>query len=284
MSTTPTRQGEGVLWRGSLCPEPPSSHYYALRRAPDGVREFLTALVIFQRDAGAIPWTVSDPAVGRAKAQWWRSELARIAEGGGDHPIAPALREWLAAGAVPLDDLRATLSAVEDDLDGGGFADMADLVTYGVQLGGGTYRAAARGLTGNDDAAVEWARAAGGAVTLVGRFRMLGRHLRQGRVYLPHNLLRHHGLSEEDLVTERGSQHRLEAALREHAEHLDGLFRETDRINVPRRPRRRLRPLLAHAALHRALLGQLRHQGVPVLRHRIHLTPLRKLWIAQRAR
>jgi phytoene synthase len=53
---------------------------------------------------------------------------------------------------------------------------------------------------------------------------------------------------------------------------------------VPGTERRSQRTLLAQAALASALLDEIERDGYHVLHQRIALTPIRKLWIAWRAR
>lgn len=278
------------LWGGPLAPAPPSTHYYALRRAAGKHLEPLTALVVFQRDAGTIPVLVSDPSVGRAKAHWWRSEIARMKEGGGDHPVAAALAPALQTGRLKADDLRPVLDAVDDDLDGGSFRDAADLLTYGVQLGGTTYRAAVRLLLDEPATAEAWAEALGAAVALTGRLRGFAQHARHGRLYLPATLLESHGLSVEGALAAATGGHgsepaALHAALHDYAGVLDAFYDEAERHTPDRRTRRALRPVIAHAAAYRQLLAQMAERGVgTVVSARVQLTALRKLWVTQWAR
>jgi phytoene synthase len=51
---------------------------------------------------------------------------------------------------------------------------------------------------------------------------------------------------------------------------------------LPARARRAQRPGLVMAAIYRTLLNEIRHGDFPVLRARVALTPLRKLWLAGR--
>jgi phytoene synthase len=51
---------------------------------------------------------------------------------------------------------------------------------------------------------------------------------------------------------------------------------------LPASAHRAQRPGLVMAAIYRALLDEIRRAGFPVLRARVSLTPLRKLWLAGR--
>jgi phytoene synthase len=51
---------------------------------------------------------------------------------------------------------------------------------------------------------------------------------------------------------------------------------------LPRADRRAQRPGLVMAAIYRALLDEIARDGYRVLRQRVALTPIRKLWIAWR--
>ena len=54
------------------------------------------------------------------------------------------------------------------------------------------------------------------------------------------------------------------------------------RAALPARARRAQRPGLVMAAIYRTLLDEIRRSEFPVLRARVALTPLRKLWLASR--
>jgi phytoene synthase len=49
---------------------------------------------------------------------------------------------------------------------------------------------------------------------------------------------------------------------------------------LPAEDRKAQRPGLMMAAIYRALLVEIRHDGFPVLKQRTALTPVRKMWIA----
>jgi phytoene synthase len=51
---------------------------------------------------------------------------------------------------------------------------------------------------------------------------------------------------------------------------------------LPARARRTQRPGLAMAAIYRTLLDEIQRDRFPVLRARVSLTPLRKLWLASK--
>jgi phytoene synthase len=51
---------------------------------------------------------------------------------------------------------------------------------------------------------------------------------------------------------------------------------------LPASARRSQRPGLVMAAIYRTLLNEIRSADFPVLRARVALTPLRKLWLAAR--
>ncbi|MFP4129624.1 MAG: squalene/phytoene synthase family protein, partial [Halorhodospira sp.] len=59
-----------------------SSLDYALRLAPRQRRGALQAVAAFSGEIRRVPLTASEPDVARARLHWWRTELARILDGG----------------------------------------------------------------------------------------------------------------------------------------------------------------------------------------------------------
>lgn len=264
-----------------------SSLDYALRLAPAQRRGALQAVAAFSAEIRRVPLTVSDPDVARAKLQWWRTELARILDGGGDHPVAAPLAAAVGDHGLPGTDLRALLDEADRVLDGDRPETFAEQREHAERYGAAPLRLAARVLT-DDDAADAYATTLGGAVSLTRNLRLQGWAARHGDSDLPRAQLRQAGVSEQGPLLQADGQAppALLDALRAQAEAVAPLYPQAVRQAPAGRARRRaLHPLTAYGAIHQALLTEIRRRGpAELIRGRITLPPLRKAWLAWRGR
>jgi len=165
---------------------PPGSdvYYSVLFLAPERRRATI-ALEAVRRELEDAVRDASDPAVVQSKLQWWRQELARLFEGGPEHPAAKALQPHLARydiGAVHLGEL---LAGVEADAMQNRYLDWPNLRRHGDQVAGVAGRLTAR-IAGQTHArTLEFARLMALAEQLVHFVRNLGEDVRHNRVYIP---------------------------------------------------------------------------------------------------
>ncbi len=131
-----------------------SSAYYALRLAPADRRPALEAIVGLAGEIRRIPAETTETDIGRARLRWWRSELARILEGGGTHPLAAPLRRAIAHHPRPGEELRALLEEAERALDGALPPTASDQFEAARRRAAAPARLAARVLA--DDASGPW--------------------------------------------------------------------------------------------------------------------------------
>ncbi len=266
---------------------PGSSLDCALRTAPRAARGDLLAVAAYAGELRRIPAEASEPGVARSRLQWWRTEHLRILDGGGEHPIASALAAAVERHALPGAELRALLDEADRTLDAQPPATLAEQRDEARRLGAAPQRLAARILCGPDTGAQAYAERAGAAAVLTRRLRLQGLAARRGQLQLPIAALEAQGLAPGHALADRSAegQQRLQAAVAAHAGELAGLYRQAAE-HAPREAalRRRLRPLAAYTAIHRALLEEIRRRPERLLAGRITLTPLRKAWLARRAR
>jgi len=86
--------------------------------APDEKRPHLLALYAFNAEILRVRDTVSEPALGLIRLQWWRDTLESIHAGSGaqGHPVAEALALAIAEGGLPKQALVDLVTAHEFDL------------------------------------------------------------------------------------------------------------------------------------------------------------------------
>ncbi|ABM61363.1 phytoene/squalene synthase family protein [Halorhodospira halophila] len=264
---------------------PGSSLDYALRLAPAHQREPLQAIAAFTGEIRRIPWHTQEAEVGRATLHWWRTELARILEGGGQHPLAAPLAAAVHEHQLPGAELRAILDEADRALDGDRPETFPEQLRLAERHAAAPLRLAAQVLVG-DASATGYATALGSAVGLTRSLRLQGLAARYGDSDLPRETLRQAGVPAEGplLQSDGTALPSLLRALAVQADAIAPLF-PAARGQAPEDRRRvaALRPVTAYAALHQALIAEILRRGpAELIRGRLTLTPLRKVWVAWR--
>ncbi|OWJ60128.1 squalene/phytoene synthase family protein [Paraburkholderia caledonica] len=265
---------------------PGSSTYYALRQAPAASQPRLTALFALRREFEETVKEVSDPAIGRTKLAWWQNELAALAAGTPTHPVSKALAASLPDVKAEYPALQALLSGFEMDLDQARYLDYPNLRRY-VQAVGGTFaslvaRSARTKASADGSQASDWSAPLGEALLLAQLVVETGNDARHGRIYIPIDEMQRFNVTAADLINRKYSDAFTELMRFQTKRARDAV--RTSLAAVPANERRSQRTLLAQGALASALLDEIERDGYHVLHQRIALTPIRKLWIAWRAK
>ncbi len=255
---------------------PGSALHYALRVVPLAPRRALLAIHAFAAEARAAVTDAHDPDVARARIAWWREELRRAFEGEPQHPVARALLPAARAYDLAEEPFQQILDGADLDLAPDRLADAQSWRQYLHHTGGVPAQLAAQVLGYADRRTLEYAAEAGLALELARVIGDLGADLQAGRRYLPRDLLARHAVSDGDL---RRATPAAGALLRELVGQARALMAGAEHM-LPAVDRRRQRAGLAQLALARALLDEIDRDPLQVLRARIALTPIRKLWIA----
>ena len=261
---------------------PGSSTYYALRRAPAASQPLLTALFALRREFEETVKETSDPAIGRTKLAWWQNELAALASGSPSHPVSKALAAYLPNVETEYPELQALLAGFEMDLDQARYLDYPNLRRY-VQGVGGTFASLVARASAKDSVQVStWSAPLGEALQLAQFVAETGNDARHGRIYIPIDEMQRFNVTAADLINRKYSDAFTELMRFETKRARDAL--QAALAAMPANERRSQRTLVAQAALALALLDEIERDGYHVLHQRIALTPIRKLWIAWRAR
>lgn len=265
----------------SAVPLPPagSSAYYALQRCAPGRRAALARLLAFHVQVRSIASTVSDPDVAHAKRAWWASQLDAMPSGRADHPLLRALAPAFDAAGLTPDALLGVVDGVRIELAQNRWLDRAALLHYCRRGNGQTLRTAAVLLGLGDPAACAAAEDLGVALRLVAIVRNLGRDVARGRIDLPLDAMRRHGVTAAKLQ-QRVVDAPIRALLEDESQAALVLL-DAARAALAPFPTARTAPLLALAAIARALLREIEREDFAVLHQRIELTPLRKFWISR---
>jgi phytoene synthase len=255
-----------------------SSFYYSFLFLPPERRRAITALYAFCREVDDTVDETTDQSVARIKLAWWRNEVAQAYSGTPTHPVMLALQPHLQPYDLKQEHLQAIIDGMEMDLDQSRYLDYPNLRKYCWHVAGvvGILSASIFGVT--NPQTLQYAETLGLAFQLTNIIRDVGEDARKGRIYLPISELQQFNVTAADLLNARHSE-RFEALMKFQADRAQGLYDEAFAL-LPRADRRAQRPGLMMAAIYRTLLGEIERDGFHVLKQKISLTPLRKLWLA----
>jgi phytoene synthase len=256
--------------------------YFATLFAPADKRPFLFALYAFSREVARVRETVSEALPGEIRLQWWRDTLQGEARGDvRANPVAAALDDAIVRFRLPRQALVDLVDARTFDLYDDPMPSLSDLEGYAGETSSSLIRLASLVLAdGADPGAADAAGHAGVAYAMTGLLRAFPWHARQGRLYLPADVLGRFGVSREDVVSGRGGPGLL-GALAE----LRGIARR--HLDQARALRSTITPASAPAFLPVGLvesyLKEMERRGYDPFRTAIDIPQWRRLWLLWRA-
>ena len=191
---------------GELLRQEDRDRYWADLFAPLDLRPHLFAIHAFSVEVARVRDAVSAPMPGEIRLQWWRDAI--LGEARGDvaaHPVAAALRATIDRFALPRQAFLDLVDARVFDLYDDPMPSLADLDGYLGETSSALMRLASLVLAeGRDPGFADAAGHAGLAYGLTGLLRALPWHARQGRLYLPRDVLDRNGVTRDDVVRLRG--------------------------------------------------------------------------------
>ena len=255
-----------------------SSFYYSFLFLPSERRRAITALYAFCREVDDTVDECTDATIARTKLSWWRKEIGAMFTGHPTHPVSKALEPHLITYSLESRYLLAIIDGMEMDLDQTRYLDFTGLQKYCWHVAGvvGLMSASIFGATRPET--LKYAEKLGLAFQLTNIIRDVGEDARIGRIYLPVNELQQFGVTAADILNARHSEN-FEKLMLFQANRAQQAYDEAFAL-LPAADRRAQRPGLIMAAIYRALLNEIEHDGFHVLKQRISLTPIRKLWLA----
>ncbi|CAH1210655.1 Phytoene synthase [Candidatus Nitrotoga sp. BS] len=255
-----------------------SSFYYSFMFLPSDKRRAITALYAFCREVDDVVDEISDENVARTTLAWWRTEVTAVYAGTPQHPVTRALKPVVKQYNLPQEHFHEIIDGMEMDLQQHQYADFQALQKYCYRVASvvGLLTAEIFGYT--DPNTLKYAHDLGLAFQLTNIIRDVGEDARRGRIYMPLNELALFGVHVNDILDNKESegfqklmQFQVDRAKRYYKRALDQL---------PAADRKTQRTGLIMAAIYRATLEEIVTSGCHVLKERVSLTPMHKLWLA----
>ncbi len=247
---------------------------------PPEKRAAMSVLYAYCRQVDDVADEDEVPVAERAAAlQRWREDTRRACDG--REPTIPVVRELapvIARHRLPFALFDDLLAGVEMDLVTLRYPDLPSLERYCYHVASVVGLLSIEVFGYSDPGCRVYADALGKALQLTNILRDVGNDAQRGRIYLPQDALRAHGVSESDILQGRGSDGFL-ALARETAGHARRFFAMA-RAALPPADVRNMMTAELMAAVYGRLLVEIERQGFPVLNPRpLRLGRARKLLI-----
>ena len=212
------------------------------------------------------------------KLNWWRGEVMALFADRPTHPVTRALKPYLEIWKIEQSYLLAIIEGMQKDIDQNRYLDFQNLQTYCWHVAGAVGILAARIFGATQPETLQYAEKLGLAFQLTNIIRDVGEDARKGRIYLPVNELQQFKVPAADILNAQHGEN-FAKLMAFQAQRAHTIYEEAFAL-LPKTDRRSQRPGLIMAAIYRALLNEIEHDGFHVLNQRIALTPIRKLWLA----
>ncbi|MFM1817375.1 MAG: All-trans-phytoene synthase [Pseudomonadota bacterium] len=255
-----------------------SSFYYAFLFLPPAQRAAITAFYAFCREVDDVVDEVSDPSVAQAKLAWWEREVHQAFAGQASHPALQALMPHVQTFSITAEHLLAVIEGCRMDLSQSRYLDYAGLRQYCHLVAGVVGEVSARIFGPQDPRVDAYAHTMGLAFQLTNIIRDVGEDALRGRIYLPIDELQRFDVKAQDLLQRQHSP-TFVALMQFQARRAHALYDQA-LAELPSEHRRHQKPGLMMASIYRTLLREIEASHFDVLKQRIALTPLRKLWLA----
>lgn len=259
-----------------------SSFYYSFLFLEPARRRAITALYAFCREVDDAVDDATQPEIARIKLAWWRDELGRLFRGAPSHPVSRALQPAVNAHGLAERHFLEVIAGMEMDLAQQRYARFDELKTYCARVASAVGLLSAAIFGYSDARTLHFAHDLGMAFQLTNIIRDVGEDARRGRIYLPQEDLERFGVAAADILNARDSA--AFGALMAFEAQRAREYYDAALAALPEADRWPQLPSLVMLTIYRTLLDEIAHDGFQVLRHKIAIPPMRKLWLAWNTR
>ncbi len=255
-----------------------SSFYYSFMFLPPEQRQAIVALYAFCREVDDVVDECSDPTLAQTKLAWWRLEIENLFKDAPTHPVTQALQTAIQGYNLPQEHFLEIIDGMEMDLSQFSYPSFKDLSLYCYRVASVVGLMAAEIFGFKERQTLKYAHNLGMAFQLTNILRDVAEDSQRGRIYLPLDELERFGVSSDDILNFNNSDNVKQLMAfqaqrcHEYYDKAFALLPETDRYSQ--------RTGIIMAAIYQATLREIERDGLNVLRERVSLTPIRKLWIA----
>ncbi|HAO24328.1 MULTISPECIES: presqualene diphosphate synthase HpnD [unclassified Methylophaga] len=257
-----------------------SSFYYSFLFLPVKKREAIMALYAFCREVDDAVDEISDPLVAAQTLAWWRQEISRTFAGQATHPVGKALAETLHDFDLHEEYFHEIIDGMEMDLTQHRYPAYKNLALYCHRVASVVGLLSAQIFGFSDRKTLKFAEKLGLAFQLTNIIRDVREDAERGRIYLPLDEMQQFGVTEQSVLALKQTE-ALTELLKFQTQRAEQFYQEAMQL-LPEQDRHNQCTALIMAEIYRTTLHEIAHDNFPVMKQRISLTPIRKLWLAWR--
>jgi 15-cis-phytoene synthase len=272
-----------------------SSFYYSFLFLPPRKRLAITALYAFCREVDDVVDETPEQSIAQTQLDWWRKEIAALYDGTPAHKVTLALKPHLRACQIDQPRLQEIIDGMQMDLVQTRYLDFANLRLYCHRVAGVVGSLAADIFSSQDTPNTvsdtnpplrNYAESLGLAFQLTNIIRDVGEDARRGRVYLPIEDLQQFGVTAGQVLKpetmDEQAVAQFQALMKFQTKRARATYQNafSELQKCSKKVIAEQRAGLMMAAIYLAVLREVELDGFQVLKHRIALTPIRKLWLA----
>ena len=262
-----------------------SSFYYSFLFLPKNKRRAITALYAFCREIDDITDDVKDPNIVKIKLEWWRIDVRKIFEGTPEHLVNKELQHIIKEFNFKEELLQEVISGMQMDVNNTRYADFDALEQYCYRVAGVVGLLSIEIFGYSNIKTQTYAKHLGNALQLTNIIRDIYEDASRSRIYLPENELARFNITPAQIYSNKfeteQDKENLKALVKYQCERAKQYYQKAYN-ELPDEDRYNQSTGLIMAAIYEATLDEIILDDYQVLKHRIKLTPIRKLWIAWR--
>jgi phytoene synthase len=219
-----------------------------------------------------------DENVARVKLQWWRDEISNLFNEDPHHPVTKALLPHIKSYDLAEEYFQEIIDGMQMDLEKHHYETFEELSLYCYRVASVVGLLSAEIFGYQDRATLKYAHNLGMAFQLTNIIRDVHEDATRGRVYLPDDDIKHFKLTRDNILKLEDNE-QFRKLLDYEYQRAQGFYRKAFDF-LPEKDRYSQRCGLIMAAIYRGTLEEVKTDGFSVLKHRVVLTPLRKIWLA----
>lgn len=262
-----------------------SSFYYSFLFLPKNKRRAITALYAFCREIDDITDEIKDPNIVKIKLEWWRVDVRRIFEATPEHLVNRELQHVIKEFDLKEELLLEIIAGMQMDVDYTHYPDFKSLEAYCYRVAGVVGLLSIEIFGYNNPQTKEYAKHLGNALQLTNIIRDIYEDASRQRIYIPADELAKFNVTVNQIFTNKFNtleeQTNFKNLLKHQCQRAKDYYQKAFDA-LPTEDRYKQATGLIMAAIYEATLEEVIRDDYQVLKHRIKLTPIRKLWIAWR--
>ena len=262
-----------------------SSFYYSFLFLPKNKRRAITALYAFCREIDDITDDVKDPNIVKIKLEWWRIDVRKIFTDNPEHLVNRELQQVIKEFDLKEDLLQEIITGMQMDVERTHYANFETLEQYCYRVAGVVGLLSIEIFGYENTQTQTYAKYLGNALQLTNIIRDIYEDAQRSRIYLPEDELTKFNVSASQIYNNKFNNPKdtqnFKDLIKYQCERAKEYYTKAYQA-LPPEDRYTQSTGLIMAAIYETTLDEIILDDYQVLKHRIKLTPIRKLWIAWR--